>query len=145
MIQCPKCGEMNPDGSRNCRQCYHPFGLEQALGGTPPPQGTVPSGSPSPGYAAGGMPPAQGYAPGDVHAGRGQPPGGVHQTQGRPPGGAPPGIDPVSGKPMQVLAVRPIRKVHPGVWIGLAVLLVAVIFAIAWFLTHNSSADPYLE
>jgi hypothetical protein len=147
MIQCPKCGEVNPDGFRNCRQCYYPFGLENALGGEPPPQGSVPAGTPPPqGYAPGSPPPPQGYAPGDVYAGRGQAPGDVHPVQGYPPGGAPPGIDPVSGKPMQVLAVRPIRKVHPGIWIGLAAFIVLIVFAIAWFVTHNSSgADPYLE
>jgi len=32
MITCPKCGASNPDGFRNCRECYHPFGLERALG-----------------------------------------------------------------------------------------------------------------
>jgi hypothetical protein len=47
---------------------------------------------------------------------------------------------------MKVLAVRPIRKVHPGVWVALAALGVLVIFVIAWFVTHGSgSADPYLE
>ncbi len=147
MIQCPKCGEMNPDGFRNCRQCYHPFGLEGALGGTPPPQGYAPGGTPPPqGSSPPGTPPPQGYAPGDVYAGREQVPGDVQPAQGYPPGGPPPGIDPVTGKPMQVLAVRPIRKVHPGIWIALAALVVLVIFAIAWFVTHSSSGtDPYLE
>ena len=141
MIQCPKCGAMNPDGFRNCKECYYPFGLENALNGTPPPQGNAPSGPPP-----GGMPPPQGYAPGDVHPPQGYAPGDVHPPQGYPPGGAPPGIDPVSGKPMQVLSVRPIRKVHPGIWVALAVFLVLVVFAIAWFVAHGSGGtDPYLE
>lgn len=30
-ITCPECGALCPDGSRNCRECYHPFGLDAAL------------------------------------------------------------------------------------------------------------------
>jgi ribosomal protein L40E len=109
MIQCPKCGAMNPDGFRNCKECYHPFGLERALNemGTPaqPP------------------PPRQNIA------------------------GIPSVIkDPVSGKPAQVLAVRPICKIPTAFWVVLAVLFVTVIFAVAWFLTHTGSGSgSYLE
>lgn len=48
MMKCPQCGASNPDESRNCRECYHPFGLERALretmpsGDMPPPQPHVP-------------------------------------------------------------------------------------------------------
>jgi len=100
---------MNPDGFRNCKECYHPFGLEQALSeihqSAPPPP---------PGHSVAGMPPVM--------------------------------KDPVSGRPAQVIAVRPIRKVPVAVWVMLAVLLVAVIFLVAWFITHNSSGSAsYLE
>ena len=147
MIQCPKCGAMNPDGFRNCKECYYPFGLENAVGGAPPAGGTPPvQGNIQNGPPPSGMPPPQPYAPGDVHAHQAYAPGDVHGHQAYPPGGAPPGIDPVSGKPMQVLAVRPIRKVHPGIWVALGVLAVLIIFAIAWFLTHRGGGgDPYLQ
>ncbi|RJP34747.1 MAG: zinc ribbon domain-containing protein [Actinobacteria bacterium] len=109
MIQCPKCGAMNPEGFRNCKECYHPFGMEGVLNGTGPPVQPPPP----PQYTPGGRPPMIG--------------------------------DPISGKPAQVLAVRPIRKVPAAVWIMLAVLLVAVIFSLAWFLTHSSGSSSYLE
>ncbi|MBN2025602.1 MAG: hypothetical protein JW854_02400 [Actinobacteria bacterium] len=109
MIQCPKCGAMNPDDLRNCKECYHPFGLERALGEMRP--ATQP---PPPGHNIAGVPPVV--------------------------------KDPVSGRPAQVLAVRPIRKVPVAVWAMLAVLLVAVIFAVAWFITHSSSGSgSYLK
>jgi len=108
MIQCPKCGAMNPDGFRNCRECYHPFGLEKALREMEQPS---------------------------------QPPPLRQQT----PGVQPLLKDPVSGKTAQVLAVRPLRKIPAALWIALAVLLVVVIFSVAWFLTRSSGSGSYLE
>lgn len=104
MIQCPKCGAMNPDGFRNCKECYYPFGLENAFNHMVPPEQPPP-----PQHLAAGMPPMM--------------------------------KDPVSGRPAQVLAVRPIRKVPVAVWVLLAVLLVAAIFAIAWLMTHTGSGS----
>jgi len=109
MIQCPKCGAMNPDGFRNCKECYHPFGLELALREVGPPLGPPPT----PQYAPGGPP---------MHS------------------------EPVAGKSMQVLSVRPVRKAHTAVWIALAVLIVVTVFAVAWFLTHRSGGSgSYLQ
>ncbi len=110
MIQCPKCGAMNPDGFRNCRECYHPFGMEKVLGDTGPPLAPPPPRQNAPGVQA-----------------------AVH--------------DPLSGRPAQVLAIRPIRKIPLALWIALAVLLVVVIFAAAWLITRGSGSGSgsYLE
>lgn len=108
---------MNPEGSRNCRECYYPFGLEKAIQET----------SYTPEVA-------QGYPPG---AAQGYPPGGAPGQEGPPP------------SQVKVLRVRPLerkRRIHPAVWIVLGVALVAIIIAVAWFLTAGSGGkNPYVR
>lgn len=55
MATCPKCGTENPDGFRNCRECYFPFGMEGLL------QGPDPAAAPAP--DAHGQPPPPGGGP----------------------------------------------------------------------------------
>lgn len=152
MVDCPKCGAMNPEGARNCRECYHPFGLEKVIQETgqapaaPPPQ--VHPGSPAPGPGGPQQPPPQHYVQ--------QPPPGTAGPQGPPPQqyyqqpppgpGGPEGPLPPNA---QVLRVRPLeskRKVHPAVWVGIGISVVVIIFAVAWFITSASKgSNPYLR
>ncbi|MFW6113971.1 MAG: hypothetical protein ACOC78_03505 [Actinomycetota bacterium] len=37
------------------------------------------------------------------------------------------------------------RRIHPAVWICLAVLVIAAIFAITWYITSGSGGSPYIE
>ena len=152
MINCPKCGAMNPEGARNCRECYHPFGLERAIQETgqapppPPPQGYP--GGPEPEQGGPQGPPQQQYVQQPPY-GPGAPQGPPQQQyfQQPPPGpGGPQGPLPPDA---QVLRVRPLesrRKVHPAVWVGIGIPVVVIIFAIAWFITGaTKGSNSYLR
>lgn len=134
MQKCPKCGTLNPEGARNCRECYHPFGLERVLQET----GQAPAAPLPQGYAGG--PP---HGPGEFHQG----PLPQQYPQQPPPGpGGPQGALPPDAR---VLSIRPLeskRKVHPAVWVGIAVAVVVIVFVAAWFITNTSSGpNPYIR
>ena len=152
MINCPKCGTANPDGARNCRECYHPFGLDKVIQETgqappaPPPQGY--QGGPAPGQGGPQGPPQQQYVQQPTYGpGAPQMPPPQQYYQQPPPGpGGPQGPLPPDA---QVLRVRPLeskRKVHPAVWVGIGISLVVIIFAIAWFITSaTKGSNSYLR
>lgn len=116
MITCPKCGAENPDGFRNCRECYHPFGMEGVLQPPPPVSGPAMPG------AYGAPPPQPGYAPYVTP----QDHGAVAPLAGPPPTGG-----------VRILSAKPVRRIRPAVWAVAAVVLVAVIFAVAWLATRK--------